>query len=56
VKKGGQVVFLPMLAGGGQGVGGGSVQSKELTRGLTELVQHCRLKGELTSAQERCMT
>jgi hypothetical protein len=31
-------------------------QSNDLTRGTTELVQHFRLLGEFTSAQERCLT
>jgi hypothetical protein len=31
-------------------------QSNELNRGTTELVMHCRLQGELTSAQEHCLT
>jgi hypothetical protein len=31
-------------------------QSKELTRGLPELVQHFRLQRDFTSAQERCMS
>jgi hypothetical protein len=31
-------------------------QSKELTRGPPELVQHFRLWEEFTSAQERCMS
>ncbi len=31
-------------------------QSYELTRGPPELVQHFRLQGEFTSAQERCMS
>ena len=30
-------------------------QSNELTRGLPELAQHFCLKGDFTSAQERCM-
>ncbi len=30
--------------------------SNELTRSTTELVQHFRLEGELTSARERCLT
>ncbi len=34
----------------------GQPQSNELTRGPPELVQHFRLKGEFTSAQERCMS
>jgi hypothetical protein len=33
-----------------------SSQSYELTGGTTELVHHFRLKGELTLAQERCLT
>jgi hypothetical protein len=31
-------------------------QNNDLTRGTTELVQHFRLQGEFTSAQERCLT
>ncbi len=35
---------------------GSTAHSWELTRGTTELVQHFRLKEEITSAQKRCLT
>jgi hypothetical protein len=34
----------------------GGAQNNELSRGSAELVQHFRLQGEFTSAQERCLT
>jgi hypothetical protein len=53
------VIVLSIGFAAGLSSGNGTalpVLSKELTRGPRDLVQHFRLEGEFTSAQERCMS